>query len=111
MASKLRSPTGRFVAKLAADGDDPGRNSDSLLTDSSADPVSPAAAAAVAAAVELRWEFGSTDARFGIDAVTDARDAAAVLAVEKKTAEAATALAALSVLVVSSISGLLKAML
>jgi hypothetical protein len=55
--------------------------------------------------------FGSTDARFGFDAATDARGAADVLAVKREITEAATALAALSTLVIPNIFGLFKARL
>lgn len=55
--------------------------------------------------------FGSTDARFGVDAATDARGAADVLAVKREITEAATALAALSTLVTPNIFGLFKARL
>lgn len=98
----LRSLIGMIVAELLADSDDPSRNPDSLFTGSLDEPVN------LAAAVDFRRELRSTDASFGIDAGTDAQDAAAVLAVKKVTTEAATALASLSALVVSRFSELLK---
>lgn len=98
----MGSPTGKAVAELSASDNDPDHNSDSMFTVSMKDPVN------LAAAVDFACELRSTDADFDSDPAIDGREAAAVLSIEEVTTEAATALAALSTLVVSSTSRLFK---